>query len=148
MSNAKKVRAPTHPGEILREEFMRPLGLNQIDTARILMISPATLCRVMSSTGRVSADLALRLARVFNTTPEYWLNLQTARDLHAVQLDPYFQRQLDALKPYPMPEASYRERMDDVVLTRSHENQEPAITGDRPMSDTEVLNLISSKEPK
>jgi addiction module HigA family antidote len=76
-------RVRTHPGEVLREEFMAPLGLSAHALALALRV-PATRIGAIIREDRpraVSADSALRLARYFGTTPEFWLNLQTAYDL-------------------------------------------------------------------
>jgi addiction module HigA family antidote len=76
-------RIRTHPGEVLREEFMRPLGLTANALALALRV-PATRIGDILRADRpraVTADTAIRLARYFGTTPEFWLNLQTAYDL-------------------------------------------------------------------
>jgi addiction module HigA family antidote len=76
-------RIRTHPGEVLREEFMKPLGLSANALALALRV-PATRIGAIIREDRpraVSADTALRLARYFGTTPAFWLNLQTAHDL-------------------------------------------------------------------
>ena len=70
-----------HPGEILREEFMIPLDLTPYALARELGIPRTRIERLSRETTAVSADTALRLARYFGTTPEFWLNLQTAYEL-------------------------------------------------------------------
>ena len=76
-------RIRTHPGEVLREEFMQPLGLSANALALALRV-PATRIGAIVRSDRpraVTADTALRLARYFRTTPEFWLNLQRAHDL-------------------------------------------------------------------
>ena len=76
-------RIRTHPGEVLREEFMAPLGLSANALALALRV-PATRIGAIVRAERpraVSADTALRLSRYFGTTPEFWLNLQSAYDL-------------------------------------------------------------------
>jgi antitoxin HigA-1 len=76
-------RIRTHPGEVLRKEFMRPLGLSANALTLALRV-PATRIGAIIREERpraVSADTAIRLARYFGTTPEFWLNLQTAYDL-------------------------------------------------------------------
>lgn len=82
-SGRKSGRIRTHPGEVLREEFMAPLGLSANALALALRV-PATRIGAIVRGDRpraVTADTALRLARYFGTTPEFWLNLQTAYDL-------------------------------------------------------------------
>jgi addiction module HigA family antidote len=76
-------RIRTHPGAVLREEFMRPLGLSAKALALALRV-PATRIGAIIRHARpraVTADTALRLARYFGTTPEFWLNMQSAYDL-------------------------------------------------------------------
>src|SRR5437870_13904015 len=76
-------RIQTHPGEVLREKFMRPLGLSANALALALRV-PATRIGDILRPERpraVSADTALRLARYFGTSPEFWVNLQAAHDL-------------------------------------------------------------------
>ena len=76
-------RIRIHPGEVLREEYMKPLGLSANALALALRV-PATRIGAIIREDRpraVSADTALRLARYFGTTPAFWLNLQTAHDL-------------------------------------------------------------------
>jgi antitoxin HigA-1 len=76
-------RIHTHPGEVLREEFMAPLGLSANALARDLHVPPNRITAIIATTmpRGVSPDTALRLARYFRTTPEFWLNLQAAYDL-------------------------------------------------------------------
>jgi addiction module HigA family antidote len=76
-------RIRTHPGEVLREEFMTPLGLSANALALALRV-PATRIGDILRTEKpraISADTAIRLARYFGTSPEFWLNLQSAYDL-------------------------------------------------------------------
>ena len=72
---------PAHPGEILREEFLVPLGLSAGALARRLGVPRTRIERLVAGQTAVSPDSALRLARYFDTTPEFWMNLQTAHDL-------------------------------------------------------------------
>jgi len=79
-------RIRTHPGEILREEFMKPLGLSGNALALALRV-PATRIGDILRTEKpraVTADTAIRLARYFGTSPEFWLNLQSAYELSLV----------------------------------------------------------------
>ncbi len=75
-------RAPTPAGEILLEEFLKPLGLSQVEAARRMDVPLNRLNEVIRGKRGVTADTALRLARVLDTSPEFWMNLQTARDLY------------------------------------------------------------------
>ena len=72
---------PVHPGEILRDEFLRPMELSVYRLARALKISRPRLNDVVRGRRRVTTDTALRLGRYFGTTPEFWINLQTRHDL-------------------------------------------------------------------
>jgi addiction module HigA family antidote len=74
-------RLRTHPGEILREEFIVPLGMSARALARELDVPPNRLTEIMRGTRDVSADTAIRLGRYFGTDPRFWLNLQAAYDL-------------------------------------------------------------------
>ena len=75
-------RAPTHPGEILLEEFLNPLQFTQVRAAETMGISVNRLNELIRGKRGVTADTALRLADLLNTTPEFWLNLQVAYDLY------------------------------------------------------------------
>ena len=73
--------APVHPGEILLEEFMKPLELSQYRVAKDVNVPPRRINEIVHGTRGVSADTALRLARYFGTTDRFWLNLQAQYDL-------------------------------------------------------------------
>jgi antitoxin HigA-1 len=81
---AKRLK-PVHPGEILREEFMEPLGLNPHKVSLALHVSAPSVYEIAREERSVSPDMALRLARFLNTTPEFWLTLQTRYDLEVVR---------------------------------------------------------------
>lgn len=76
----KKIK-PIHPGEILFEDFMKPLGLSQNQLGRDLNVSPRRINEIVSTKRSVTADTALRLARYFKMSPEFWLGLQLDYDL-------------------------------------------------------------------
>jgi addiction module HigA family antidote len=69
------------PGEILLEEFMKPLGLSQNRLARDIDINPARVNDIVHGRSSITAAIALRLGKYFGTTPEVWLNLQSGYDL-------------------------------------------------------------------
>ena len=69
------------PGEVLLEEFMKPLGVSQNKLARDLDVPMDRINKIVHGRRAITADTALRLARYFNTTPEFWLNLQTRYEL-------------------------------------------------------------------
>lgn len=73
--------APVHPGEVLEEEFMEPLGLTQYRVAKATGVPARRINEIVHRKRAVSADTALRLARLFGTTAEFWMNLQALYDL-------------------------------------------------------------------
>ena len=73
--------APVHPGEILLEEFMLPLGLSQTRLGRDLGVSPRRINEIVHGKRSITADTALRLSRYFGTSAEFWLGLQADYDL-------------------------------------------------------------------
>jgi len=81
-------REPTHPGEMLREEFLRPLGLTQRETARRLGISYPRLNELIHGRRGVTSDTALRLERLLGVEAQFWLNLQLAWDLFRARRSP------------------------------------------------------------
>jgi addiction module HigA family antidote len=70
------------PGEILLEEFLKPLGLGQVEAARRLEISLNRLNEIVLGKRSITADTALRLAQLLNTSPQFWMRLQADWDLH------------------------------------------------------------------
>ena len=72
---------PVHPGEILREDLIAPLGLSINKVARDLRVPVTRMSEIVNARRSITADTALRLARYFSTTPEFWVNLQSAYDL-------------------------------------------------------------------
>jgi addiction module HigA family antidote len=77
---AKKL-APVHPGEVLLEEFLGPLGLSQYRLSREINVPPRRINEIVHRKRAVTADTALRLARFFSTSERFWLNLQSRYDL-------------------------------------------------------------------
>jgi addiction module HigA family antidote len=76
-------RPPTHPGEMLQEEFLIPMGINQSELARrIGDRTPKRINEIINGKRGVTAEMALRLSRVFDNSPEFWMNLQNAVDLY------------------------------------------------------------------
>ena len=76
-----RVTPPIHPGEILREEFLAPLGLKPYTVAKRLGVPRTRIERLVAEETPVTVDTALRLGKFFGTTPDFWLNLQSAYDL-------------------------------------------------------------------
>jgi antitoxin HigA-1 len=79
----KKLK-PVHPGEILREEFMKPLGLSMNRMALDLRVPLTRIADIFHERRGITADTALRLARYLKTAPTFWLNLQTRYDLEVM----------------------------------------------------------------
>jgi antitoxin HigA-1 len=93
----KRRRRPTHPGELLREETLPATGLTPSELADRLEVPRRGINELLQERRSVNPDLAHRLARVFNTTPEFWLRLQEAVDIwDAWQTN---RREYDRLKP-------------------------------------------------
>ena len=76
-----KHRVPTHPGEVLREEFLVPLGQTQVALAKHLKVPVQRINELVRGKRGVTPETAWLLAQALNTTPEFWLNLQAAYDL-------------------------------------------------------------------
>ena len=93
-----KNRPPTHPGEMLREDFLIPLGITQTELAKRIRVSFPRVNELVNGKRGVTPDTALRLSKLFGTTPEFWLNGQRNWDLwhalHSVEAE-----ELDAIEP-------------------------------------------------
>ena len=74
-----------HPGEILNEDFLGPLGVSQYRLAQAVGVPPRRINEIVHGKRAISADTALRLARFFGTTPEFWINLQAQYDLRQAE---------------------------------------------------------------
>jgi len=77
-----KSRKPTHPGEILVEEFLRPMGLSQVELARKMGVSIQRVNTLINGKRDMSAETAVLLSRTLKTSSEFWMNLQVACDLY------------------------------------------------------------------
>src|SRR3990172_7389965 len=77
----RRVHPPIHPGEILEKEFLEPLELSQYRVAKDIKVAPRRINEIVHGIRSISADTALRLARYFGTSEEFWLNLQMHYDL-------------------------------------------------------------------
>lgn len=97
MASSSPFMPPVHPGEVLAEEFLGPLGLSQYRLAAELAVPPRRINEIVHGKRRITADTALRLARFFGTTDRFWLNLQTRYDLE-VEKDHLGDR-LEAIRP-------------------------------------------------
>jgi addiction module HigA family antidote len=92
---------PIHPGEILAEEYLAPLGVTQHRLAVAIGVPPRRINEIVHGKRRISADTALRLARFFGTSEPFWMNLQARHDLEAERdrLAPI----LDEIRPLDLP---------------------------------------------
>ena len=85
MRRAKKRLPPIHPGEILREDFLKPLGLSMNRLALDLHVPVTRVAEIIHERRSITPDTALRLGRYFHTSPRFWLNAQAAYDLEVAQ---------------------------------------------------------------
>jgi len=76
---------PIHPGEILREEFLKPMGISINRLARDIVVPPGRISEIVNGKRGITADTALRLARFFGTSPDVWLGLQVEYDLRVAK---------------------------------------------------------------
>lgn len=101
---------PTHPGEMLLEEFLKPLGISQVELARLISVSYPRVNELIHGKRGMTPDTALRLERLFGMEAQFWLNLQQAWDLYQAMHSPgatelaTIQR-WPALMPAPSPES-------------------------------------------
>ncbi|MBA2343889.1 MAG: HigA family addiction module antidote protein [Rubrobacter sp.] len=85
MEREEKIYPPVHPGEILDEEFLKPLEMTAYGLAGAIGVMPPRVYEIVRGGRAVSADTALRLGRYFGTGPEFWLNLQSHYDLEVAR---------------------------------------------------------------
>ena len=78
-------RKPTHPGEILLEEFLKPKKMTHVQLAKLMKVPVQRINTLIGGKRNVSPETAILLSRVFNTTPAYWMNLQTNHDLYIAE---------------------------------------------------------------
>lgn len=76
---------PIHPGEILLDEFLEPMGISQYRLAKNISVSPRRINEIVHGKRAITADTALRLGRFFGMTPQFWLNLQNRFDLETTE---------------------------------------------------------------
>lgn len=91
-------RQPTHPGCILKLDYLEPLAISITEMASKLNVSRKTLSKILNEKGAVTPEMALRLSRAFNTTPELWLNLQMNYDLWQAE---HFSNDWKLVRPLP-----------------------------------------------
>ena len=96
-NTTKREFPPTHPGEMLREDFMPDYDLNATSMAKALGVSRQTINEILRERRAITSVMALRLSRLFGNSPEFWLNAQYARDLWDSELR--FQKELCQIQP-------------------------------------------------
>jgi antitoxin HigA-1 len=77
--------APVHPGDVLREDFLKPLGMSVNKLSLSLGVPATRMGEIVNGRRAITSDTALRLARFFGTTPEFWLNMQTGYELETAK---------------------------------------------------------------
>jgi addiction module HigA family antidote len=87
MSRGERILDPIPPGEILLEEFMKPLGLSANGLAAALKVPANRISAIVRGDRSITADTALRLARYFGNSPDFWMNLQSRYDLEVAKKD-------------------------------------------------------------
>jgi antitoxin HigA-1 len=92
-------RPPTPPGEMLLEEFLKPLGMTQSELAERIGVSYVRLNEIVNGRRGVTPSTALRLAKALGTTPDFWLNSQLAVDLYVASHDEEELQQLERIEP-------------------------------------------------
>lgn len=91
---------PVHPGEVLREDYLKPMGLSANALAKQLYVPASRINDIVLERRGVTADTALRLCRFFGGDAQSWLNLQTAYDLRVAELDTELQKTVLAVHPF------------------------------------------------
>jgi addiction module HigA family antidote len=96
---------PVHPGEVLFEDFMKPLGLSQYRLAKDIGVPPLRIHQIVHGKRSITADTALRLARYFGTSATVWMRLQARYDLEVAQdqLTERIKQEVKVLSPPPLP---------------------------------------------
>ncbi len=106
---------PTHPGEVLREDFMPDYGLTTAAMAEALGVSRQTINEILREKRAISPVMALRLSRLFGNSPEFWLNAQTARDIWESEHD--FKEELEKIHPINAAQAPARNQDQTRIKT-------------------------------
>ena len=93
--------APVHPGRILKLDFLEPLGISESRLARETFLPPSRVNKIVRGERGITADTALRLARFFGTSAQFWLNLQNRHDLERSRDDAALQAELERISGVP-----------------------------------------------
>ena len=96
---AEEILNPVHPGEVLLEEFLKPMGLSQNRLALDIGVHPRRINEIVLGKGRITADTALRLSLFFDNSPQFWLGLQNDYDID-VATDELGDRLKREVRPY------------------------------------------------
>lgn len=99
MTLQQALRKPTTPGEVLQYEYLEPLNLKINDLAEMLNVHRNTVSALVNNNRKLTADMAIKLAKAFNTTIEFWLNLQLNVDIWEAQSNSRTQEELSRIKP-------------------------------------------------
>jgi antitoxin HigA-1 len=91
-------RKPTHPGEILNEEFLKPLEISQTELAEALGTTFRTINELVNEKRNLSSEMAVKLSKYFGTTPELWFNLQNQYDIYVISKSR--SKELNQIKPH------------------------------------------------
>lgn len=91
-------RPPTHPGEMLQQEFLAPMEIDPRDLADSIHVSPQSISEIISNQKNITPSIALRLAKYFGMSPDFWMNLQLRWDLYQTQQAE--SDDLDAIRPH------------------------------------------------
>ena len=94
----RMIRRPTHPGSMIKEDYLLPLSITIKDMAETLGVSRKTLSKIINERGVITPDMALRLSRALDTTPEFWLDLQKNYDLWQAETE---SQEWKKVKPFP-----------------------------------------------
>lgn len=103
MATMPENRAPSHPGEILRHEFLEPLGLSQTELAERIHVPFQRVNELVNGKRGVTPGTAIRLARFFGTTPDLWMNLQAKHDLWETQEGRRWE-EIESIEPLDRPD--------------------------------------------
>jgi len=116
------MRIRTHPGEVLHEEYLAPLGMSATALAEELRVPANRITEIVRGHRGVTADTALRLAAYFDTTPQFWMDLQTEHDISKIEWSPAVQRAVAEIAEILRPAAkttAAEKKIAKKLLTRS-----------------------------
>jgi addiction module HigA family antidote len=98
LAREKEAGWAIHPGEILDEEFLKPLGISQYRLAKQIGVASQAINDIVNRKRGISVDMAMRLGRFWRTSPEFWLNLQVAYDVRTI--DKQSKKRIEKIQPY------------------------------------------------